>query len=91
MSENPDAPKIAFPCPDYPVKVMGDAGEAFYDFVLAVIERHAPGFARDKVTVRASRNGSYQSITVFITATGEPQLRALFTDLKASPQLKMVL
>ncbi|TQV68259.1 DUF493 domain-containing protein [Exilibacterium tricleocarpae] len=88
---DPQAPRIEFPCPDYPVKVMGDAGRDFIDFVLSATERHAPGFDRDKVSVRDSRNGRYQSVTVFITAQGEAQLQALFEDLKTNPKLKMVL
>lgn len=84
-------PKIEFPCEDYPIKVMGDAGDEFNAFVLNVMERHAPGFNRDAVTVRDSRNGRYQSVTVFITATGESQLKAIFEDLKTSTMTKMVL
>lgn len=84
-------PKIHFPCPRYPIKVMGGAGEAFYDFVMQVMEEHAPGFDRTLVQVRASRHRRYQAITVFITATGEDQLRAIFAALKLNPLTQMVL
>ncbi len=88
--DEPKAPKIEFPC-DYPVKVMGDKCEAFRSHVLTVMERHAPGFDTMKVTVRDSRAGTYQSLTVTITATGEDQLRAIFVDLKSSSLVRMVL
>ncbi len=91
MSSNTDAPKIEFPCEDYPIKAMGDAGPDFHEHVVTVVERHAPGFDQTRITVRDSRNGRYQSVTVFITATGVPQLQAIFDDLKSSKMTKMVL
>lgn len=85
------APKIEFPCPDYPIKVLGDAGSEFHSHVVSVFQQHAPGYDETKVTVRNSSNGRYQSITVFITATGKPQLQNIFSDLKNSPLIRMVL
>ncbi len=90
MSE-PAAPKIEFPCPDYPVKIMGESGADYYEFALSVVERHAPGFDQTSITIRESSKGTFQSITVFITATGEPQLKSLHQDLIASSKTKMVL
>lgn len=87
---HPEAPKIEFPC-DYPIKVMGDAGEALQSLVIEVMERHAPGFDQSAVTIRVSSKGTFQSITVTITATGLVQLQAIFDDLKGSELVKMVL
>lgn len=88
---NTEAPKIEFPCPDYPIKVMGAAGPDFHEFVLTVTERHAPGFDQTRISIKESRNGTFQSLTIFITATGEPQLRALHQELIASDMTKLVL
>lgn len=88
--EEPSAPKIEFPC-EYPIKIMGVAGEALHVVVKQVMWRHAPGFDESAVTVRDSAQGSYQSITVTITATGVEQLEAIFMDLKSSTAVKMVL
>lgn len=85
-----DDVRISFPC-DYPIKVMGDTCAAFREHVMLVMERHAPGFDQQMVTVRDSRKGNYQSLTVTITATGEDQLQAIFVDLKASSLVRMVL
>lgn len=90
MSE-PEAPKIEFPCENYPVKVMGASGQEYYDFAVAVMERQAPGFDPKRVSTKASRNGNFQSITFFITATGIDQLDTLHKELRANPQTKMVL
>ena len=90
MSEQ-EPPKITFPCDDYPIKIMGQASAAYREVVLSIIHKHAPGFDLEKVTVRDSRKGNYQSLTVFITATGTDQLTAIFEDLKKHPSTRMVL
>ena len=89
MSDN-QPPKIEFPCA-YPIKVMGVTCEELHDHVMTVMERHAPGFDQQTVTIRDSKKGNYQSLTVTITATGEPQLKAIFIDLKTSSLVRMVL
>ncbi len=86
----PEAPKIEFPCA-YPIKVLGSSSEAFAEIILAVFERHAPGFDRQTITTRASRNGTYTALTISITATGPEQLTALHQDLLATGHVKMVL
>lgn len=86
----PKAPKIEFPC-DYVIKVIGDAAPDFKEFVVSVVERHAPGIAEDKITVSDSRNARFTSVRLTIVATGEPQLKALFEELKASGRVHMVL
>lgn len=86
-----DPPKIEFPCPDYPIKVLGDAGEALHQTVIEVMEEHAPGFDRTRISIKDSSGGRYQSITVYITATGVPQLEAIHEQLRAHPAIKIVL
>jgi len=90
-SKNIEAPKIEFPCPDYPVKILGVSGIEFREYVLNTVEVYAPGFDATRISVKDSNKGTFQSITVFITATGEDQLRDLNTDLRASDLVKMVL
>ena len=90
MSE-PEAPKIEFPCEGYPIKIMGEAGADFQQYAIEVIETHAPGFDRTRVSVRASRNGRFESVHVEITATGTDQLTAIFEDLKKHDSVRMVL
>lgn len=90
MSEQ-QPPKIEFPCEDYPIKVLGDAGAELHSLVIEVMERHAPGFDQTRITINESSKGRYQSLTVWITATGEEQLRSINTDLRANSITKMVL
>lgn len=86
----PDAPRIEFPC-DYPIKVMGRSDEHFESSILAVFERHAPGFDQQLIEARVSRNGTFTSLTITITATGTDQLQALHQDLLATGRVTMVI
>ncbi|GAA6168797.1 HP0495 family protein [Sessilibacter corallicola] len=87
----PEDVKIQFPCPNYPIKVLGDAGDQLHALVIEVFNKHAPDFDREAIKIRDSAKGSFQSLTVTIEATGEQQLQAIFDDLKASKLVKMVL
>ncbi|MFC4259409.1 YbeD family protein [Marinobacter lacisalsi] len=86
----PEPPKIEFPC-DYAIKVIGHAAPDFKEFVVSVVDKHAPGIREEHVSVVDSRNGRFTSVRLTILATGEPQLRALFEELKASGRVQMVL
>jgi len=84
------APVIEFPC-EYPIKIMGKSHALFRESVLEVVGRHDAEFRHDKVQEKSSSRGSYTSLTVWITATGEAQLKELFEDLKATGKVIMVL
>ena len=90
MSEQ-KPPKIEFPCPNYPVKVMGDAGDELHQLVVEVFSEHVPEFHVGLISVRDSSKGKFQSLSVMITASGTEQLQAIFVDLKKNPIVKMVL
>lgn len=86
----PEPPKIEFPC-DYPIKVIGDAAPDFKDFVIECVKQHAPDLQIDKVEVNNSKKARFLSVRLWIVATGEAQLQAIFADLKASGRIHMVL
>ena len=86
-----EPPKIEFPCENYPVKIMGDATADMLEFALSTTEQYAPDFDRTTATVKASSKGRFQSVTVFITATGLEQLQGLHQTLTASTAIKMVI
>lgn len=89
MSEQ-EPPRIEFPC-EYPIKVLGRRTASFEPVVIAVFERHAPGFDESAIVARDSRKGTFVSLTVTITATGKDQLEALHRDLMATGLVQMVL
>ena len=86
-----EPPKIEFPCSDYPIKVLGEASDDMRAFVLETTEAYAPNFDRTKISVKESRKGRFQSVTVYITATGSDQLEAYHKALIAHPAIKTVL
>lgn len=90
MSEQQEPPKIEFPC-DYPIKVLGRQTPQFHDTVLAVIERHAPGFDPASIKLKDSAKGTFVSLSLIITATGKAQLDAMHKDLIATGQVQMVI
>jgi len=84
-------PKIEFPCPDYPIKVVGKNADDFRDFVIEIVRVHAPDLDVSRITLQDSSKGTYQSVRMFITATGEDQLKSLHEDLIASDRVHLVL
>ncbi|WGL16480.1 DUF493 domain-containing protein [Microbulbifer bruguierae] len=91
MTQEQQPPKIEFPCVDYMVKVVRESDDEVHTFVMEVMRRHAPDLDESKLKLTPSRNGKFTSVTFFILATGEPQLQALFDELKAHPRVHMVL
>lgn len=89
MDQEP--PKIAFPAPAYPVKVVGASTPDFEAFVLETFQVHAPEVSLAQLRSRPSRNGRFVAVTVTFTAQSEAQLAAIFADLKASGRVELVL
>ena len=90
MSE-PYPPKIVFPCTNYPIKIIGEATDTMLEFVLATTADYAPNFDQQKVTVRTSSKGRFQSVTVYITATSKKQLMEYHRALSKHTLIKMVM
>lgn len=87
----PDAPKITFPCDDYMIKVVGDAEVALCDFVHSVLVQFDDQLTLDSFTAKPSRNGRFESLTVFMRIEAEVHLSELFEQLKADERVKMVI
>ncbi|WP_373185074.1 YbeD family protein [Halopseudomonas sp.] len=88
--KNQEAPRIDFPC-QYPIKVIGNAGEGFVALVTDIVERHAPGLDSSAIDIIESKNGRFLSVRMEITATGPDQLQELNAELKATGRVQMVL
>ncbi len=82
--------RIEFPC-EYPIKILGNNSAGFVAAVVAMCKRHAPELDESAVGIKHSAEGRFISVTVTITATGEPQLKALYEDLKLNGDVKMVI
>jgi putative lipoic acid-binding regulatory protein len=76
---------------DFPIKIMGKRVDSFAEEIVAVVLAHAPGFDPATLEMRASRNGTYLSVTATIHAESRQQLDALYRDLSGHPLVSFVL
>ena len=91
MAQKADPAKIQFPCPNYPVKVLGETSADYQEFVVAIMAKHVLDLSIDTIKVNQSSNGRFTSITFYITATGVDQLEALHKDLIQHKRVRMVM
>lgn len=80
MSANHDESLLKFPC-QFPVKAMGKSGPELEAAVLAIFRQHVPDLPEGSVSCVASKNGTYTSITVTITAQSRQQLDNIYREL----------
>ena len=59
--------------------------------VTAIVREFDEQLSEEDVSVRLSSGGKFASVTCVITATGEPQLRALHERLRGVSSVSMVL
>lgn len=85
-----EPPKLEYPC-DFPLKIIGDTAEDFESLVVGILAQHAGPIDMSKVSTRASRNNSFLSVSVTITATSPEQLQTINDALKATGRVKMVI
>lgn len=89
---NPEeAPRIEFPCPDYPIKVLGEAIDNYEQVMVDIVNIHANDCDISRIKVQESSKGRFRSVTLYITATGVEQLERIHKDLSAHPSVKMVI
>lgn len=86
-----DAPKIEFPCKNYPVKVVGEEADTFKADVFAVFARLGIEHSTTRIREMPSKNGRFVALTVPITAESVEQLATLNTELRKLPAVKMVI
>lgn len=91
MAKKTDAPKIEFPSPNYPVKVLGETADDYTDFVISVMRLHAPDFDVERIKINESSNGRFTSVTFFITAESKEQLEKMHQDLIRHDRIRLVL
>ena len=90
MTISNKAPKIQFPNANYPIKIIGENKDDFKTEVINIVKKHDP--QHDGIhAVKISKNGTYQSVSVKILATGKEQLQSLHNELKATGRVKIVL
>ncbi|MFA0084360.1 hypothetical protein BCU70_14405 [Vibrio sp. 10N.286.49.C2] len=79
---------LEFPC-SFTYKVMGYAKPELVEKVVEVIQRHAPGDYTP--TVKPSGKGTYNAVSINITATSIEQVEILYKELGEIDIVRMVL
>ncbi|MFT4019955.1 MAG: DUF493 domain-containing protein [Acinetobacter sp.] len=76
---------------DYPIKLIGNAGEELRVAVNEILVKHFPDFDVNSMTVQPSRTGKYHSITAQLRFEELEQVHALYADLAACSLIKTAL
>ena len=91
MKVKPEAPKIEFPCANYSMKIVGRKTADYHAWVVQCVQQLAPDLDPKKVQVVDSRNGTFQSIRIAVTAKSADHLQQIHQTLMASGKVKLVL
>jgi putative lipoic acid-binding regulatory protein len=75
-------PTLDYPL-DYTFKIMGLAADDFPEHARSLVARVVGSAPPERVTVRASAAGKYQSVSVVVTLRSETQRRAVYEALYA--------
>lgn len=76
---------------DYPIKLIGDAGDELRIAVLEILVKHFPEFDAQSISITPSRTGKYHSITAQLRFEELEQVYAIYADLAACPLIKTAL
>lgn len=85
------APKIEFPCADYPIKVIGHNAEGFTEYVTTIMMKYDTQLDKSRITYQDSKNGKFRSVRLYMTAQSEQQLKDLYVEFKASGRVVTVI
>lgn len=88
--ESPPEPLLQFPC-DYPIKVVGRTSDTLRARIDAIVSTHVPDLNPSLTTERPSANGNFLAISYAVVAVSAAQVEALVTDLKAAPDVLIVI
>lgn len=81
---------IKFPC-DFPIKMMGRDTPEFRITARSLVEHHVGPVADNAMKAAVSRNGSFVSVTITVTATSQQQLDDIYRDVSGHDDVLMAL
>lgn len=90
MEESVQESLLEFPC-RFPIKMMGRDGEQFRRVAISLVEQHVGPIPDDAITMSPSRNGTFLSITVTITAESREQLDRIYGALTDHEEILVAL
>ncbi len=72
----------------YPIKLIGLAGDDLINAVRAIILQHFPTYDLATLEVQPSSNGTYHSIRAVLPFDHRDQVNAIYADFAACPHIK---
>ena len=90
MSDSQTPPLLQFPT-DYPIKVVGRATDTLRSRIDTIVAGHVPDLDASLTTERRSANGNFLAISYAVVAVSAAQVEALIIDLKAAPDVLIVI
>ncbi len=85
-----DETLLEFPCA-FPIKIMGRESAKFHVLARALVEKHAGPITDDAIYSSLSRNESFVSITITITAQSQQQLDDIYREITSHDDVLMAL
>ncbi len=76
---------------DYPIKLIGLAGDDLRVAVLEILVKHFPDFDTETIDTQPSRTGKYHSLTAQLRFEALEQVHQVYADLAACPLIKTAL
>lgn len=76
---------------DYPIKLIGLAGNDLKQSVIDILVKHFPEFDTESLSIQPSRTGKYHSISAQLRFEELEQVHAIYADLAACPLIKTAL
>lgn len=81
---------LEFPC-KFPIKMMGRNSPEFRATARTLVENHTGPINDNAVQTALSRNGSFISVTVTISASSQQLLDDIYRDVSAHVEVLMAL
>lgn len=85
-----DETLLRFPC-EFPIKIMGRDTPEFSATARMLVEKHVGPIDDEAIRRALSRNGSFVSITITVSAQSQAQLDDIYRDVSAHEKVLMAL
>ena len=85
-----DETLLEFPCA-FPIKIMGRESAEFHVLARTLVEKHTGPVADDAIYSSLSRNESFVSVTITITAQSQQQLDDIYREITSHDYVLMAL
>ncbi len=81
---------LKFPC-YFPIKLIGKHTETYVDEIFTLTQHLLPDFSRENIQLNHSKNKNYIALTLTVYVHDKATLDALYHQLSAHQDSKMVL